>query len=73
MNEVKFDESKQITIDENTKLLDVLADEFEIQGNTTDVDINGFQEINGLNVNREKTKASGGRSQKAAVNQENRE
>ena len=44
----KFDESQPI--DENTRLLDVLADEFELLGITADVDANGFQEINGLNI-----------------------
>ena len=35
-------------INESTKLLDVLAEEFEEQGLTQDVDINGLTQISGL-------------------------
>ena len=51
-----FDESRKI--DQNTKLLDVLAEEIELQGTAADVDINGFQEITGLNFTRKDSKAS---------------
>ena len=40
LKEQIFDESRKI--DQNTKLLDVLAEEIELQGTTADVDINGF-------------------------------
>ena len=37
-----------IVINENTKLLDVLTEEFNNEGKTAGEDINGFREINGL-------------------------
>jgi hypothetical protein len=40
-----------MTIDKDTKLLDVLAEEFEYHGKTVDRDIRGFKEINGLKIN----------------------
>ena len=37
-------------LNDQTKLLDVLAEEFDNHGITVDRDINGLKEINGLNL-----------------------
>lgn len=50
--------SKTRKIDFNTKLLDVLADEFEEKGLNKSVDVNGFQNISGLSSRLEKHEAS---------------
>ena len=49
-------------IEHNTRLLDVLAEEFESAGQIPDVDANGLQEITGLNIQRQDKK--GGASQR---------
>lgn len=68
IKESLFDET--VKIDENTKLLDVLADELETQGMTADVDVNGFKEINGLNF-KGNTKVSSSRATQARANNSN--
>ena len=46
-------------IDEQTKLLEVLAEEFDSHGITVDRDINGLKEINGLNLKGGKSGRAG--------------
>ena len=41
-----------IKINRDTKLLEVLAEEFDLDGRITDVDVNGFKQIDGLNLQR---------------------
>ena len=50
--------SKFRRIDNNTKLLDILADEFEEKGLNNTVDVNGFQNISGLSSRFEKVEES---------------